>query len=255
MEDLVLLEKVGNIAILKINRPRSYNALTRETIDLVDSKLDELKKDKEIRVLIITGDEHFAAGADITDMIERTPEEAKAYVFTETFKKLEDMEIPTIAAICGYALGGGFELALACDLRIASEEAQIALPEINLGIVPGAGGTVRLPRLIGEARAKEMVFLGEKLSAVEAYQYGIFNKVVAKKELMKVTLELAEKLVKKAPIALKVAKESINCGSRENRDKAFEKEVEAWAGLFATHDQKEGMRAFIEKRKPQYRGQ
>jgi len=255
MEDLVLLEKIGNIAILKINRPEAFNALSKKIVDLMDDILETLKKDEETRVLIVTGDKHFAAGADIADMVERTPEEAKAFLFTKTFEKLENIEMPTIAAICGYALGGGLELALACDLRIASDEAQVGLPEINLGIMPGAGGTVRLPKLIGEAKAKELIYLGERLSASEAYEYGIINKIVSKENLLEEAIKLAEKLAKKAPTALRSAKKAINFSDGKSKADAFNKESEIWAELFSTHDQKEGMSAFLEKRKPQYKGE
>ncbi len=255
MGDLVLLEKKDNIAILKINRPEAYNALSREIVDLIDDILETLMQDESIRALIVTGDHHFAAGADIADMVERTPKEAEAFLFTETFGKLEKFEIPTIAAISGFALGGGLELALACDLRIASEDAQMGLPEINLGIMPGAGGTVRLPRLIGEARAKELIFMGSRISASEAYEYGIVNKVVAKEKLREEAFSLAEKLAEKAPIALRSAKKSIHYGDGKEKAEALQKESEIWTDLFSTYDQKEGMRAFLEKRKPQYRGE
>lgn len=254
MDDLVLLEKTGNIAILKINRPKAYNALSRQIVDQIDGKIEQLKKEKNIRVLIVTGDNNFAAGADIVDMVEKTPEEAKAFTFTEVFSKLEDLEIPTIAAICGYALGGGLELALACDLRIASDDAQVGLPEINLGIMPGAGGTVRLPRLVGEAKAKELIYFGDRLTAHEAYQYGLVNKVVKKEELMKEAFKMAEKLSEKAPIALRAAKEAIGFKNKITGIEAMQREIEIWSGLFSSHDQKEGMRAFLAKRKPQYLG-
>lgn len=252
MEELIITEKIENILILKINRPKVLNALNRETVDLLDQKIEEIKKDTELRALIITGDHHFAAGADISEMIEKTPEEAKAFLFTKTFSKLENTEIPTIAAICGYALGGGLELALACDIRIASDDAQLGLPEINLGIIPGAGGTVRLPRLIGEAKSKELIYLGGRITASEAYQYGIVNKVVQKEELMTEAFVMAKKLAGKAPLALRAAKEAILYGVEKNRTEALNRESELWSGLFASHDQKEGMRAFLGKRAPQY---
>lgn len=254
METLVLLEKKHNIAILKINRPKAYNALSKEIVDQIDDILESLKKDKSIQVLIIFGENNFAAGADIVDMVELEPDEAKAFLFADTFNKLENLEIPTIAAICGYALGGGLELALACDLRIASNEAQMGLPEINLGIMPGAGGTVRLPKLIGEAKAKELIYFGNKISSDEALRYGIINKVVSKEILMEEALKLAEKLAKKAPIALHSAKKSIQYCDGKNRIESLKEESKIWSELFSTEDQKEGMRAFIEKRKPQYKG-
>ena len=252
MADTILLEKRGNVAVLKINRRSRCNALSRAIVESIDRELDLLKKDPDIRVLIITGEKNFAAGADIEEMVDITPEEARDFSFSGTFMKLEDLELPTIAAICGYALGGGLELALACDLRIASEDARIGLPEINLGIMPGAGGTVRLPRLIGEAKAKELVFLGESLTASEAFRFGIVNRLVGNEELMNEALSLAEKLAEKSPNALRNAKKSIMNRDRHNSKEAFINEADIWSGLFSGGDQKEGMRAFLEKRKPNY---
>lgn len=254
MDELILLEKQDSIAVLKVNRPRELNALSKNIVDLIDGMLDKISEDKEIKVLIITGENHFAAGADIADMVDKTPEEAKSFLFAETFSKLERIELPTIAAICGYALGGGLELALACDFRIASEDAKLGLPEINLGIMPGAGGTVRLPRLIGEARAKELIYLGSRLSAQDALQYGLVSKVVPKEDLMKEALQLAGKLAEKSTVAIKAAKRSITGQSSGEKDAETRLESEIWASLFASYDQKEGMRAFLEKRKPQYLG-
>lgn len=247
MNEQVILEYADSIATLTIHRPKALNALSREIVDLIDAKLDELAAQQGIRVLILTGEDHFAAGADIADMVERTPEEAKAFLFSDTFLKLEQLGLPTIAAISGYALGGGLELALACDFRIASEDAKVGLPEINLGIMPGAGGTVRLPRLIGEAKAKELIFLGSRLSAQEALDCGLVSKVVPKAELAKEARDLAEKLAEKSATAIKAAKKSISVQS-------LQQESEIWTSLFATEDQKEGMRAFLEKRKPVYQG-
>jgi enoyl-CoA hydratase len=157
-----------------------------------------------------------------------------------------------IAAICGYALGGGLELALTCDFRIASEDAKVGLPEITLGIMPGAGGTIRLPRLIGEAKAKEMIMLGGQIKADEALRVGLVSKVVPKEELFDEAMKLAEKLATRPKLALKAAKESINYGKAQAA--AIDNEADIWSSLFATQDQKEGMRAFVDKRKPQYVG-
>lgn len=252
MGELVLYEKTGNIGVLKVNRPKALNALSREVVDEIDGILEEIKADEEIRALIVTGDGNFAAGADIVAMVELGPEEARKFLFSETFNKLEDLGIPTIAAICGYALGGGLELALTCDFRIASEDAKMGLPEITLGIMPGAGGTVRLPRLIGEAKAKEMIMLGGPIKAEEALRVGLVSKVVPKEELFDEAMKLAEKLSQRPKLALKAAKESINNGKIDKA--AVEKEADIWSSLFATQDQKEGMRAFVDKRKPQYIG-
>lgn len=252
MADSVSYEKQGNIAVLRIDRPERRNALSKTIVESIDRELDSIKNDKDIRALIITGGKNFAAGADIAEMVDITPEEAKAFSFSRTFMKLENLEIPTIAAIEGYALGGGLELALACDLRIASEDSKLGLPEVNLGIMPGAGGTVRLPRLIGEAKAKELIFLGESLSASEAYQYGVVNRLVKNGELMTEAFKLAEKLALKSPNALRSAKKSIMSKDKHNSKEALINEAEIWSGLFESSDQKEGMRAFMEKRKPNY---
>ena len=252
MGELVLYEKIGNIGVLKVNRPKALNALSREVVDEIDEVLEQIKADEEARALIVTGDGNFAAGADIVAMVELGPEEARKFLFSETFNKLENLEIPTIAAICGYALGGGLELALTCDFRIASEDAKVGLPEITLGIMPGAGGTVRLPRLIGEAKAKEMIMLGGPIKADEALRVGLVSKVVPKEELFDEAMKLAEKLSQRPKLALKAAKESINNGRIDKN--AVAKEADIWSSLFATQDQKEGMRAFVDKRKPQYIG-
>ncbi|MBQ4340660.1 MAG: enoyl-CoA hydratase/isomerase family protein [Firmicutes bacterium] len=252
MENLVLYEKVGVIGVLKINRPKAFNALSREVVDLIDEKLEIIKADEEVRALIVTSDGNFAAGADIVAMVELGPEEARKFLFSETFNKLENLGIPTIAAICGYALGGGLELALTCDFRIASEDAKVGLPEITLGIMPGAGGTIRLPRLIGEAKAKEMIMLGGQIKADEALRVGLVSKVVPKEELFDEAMKLAEKLATRPKLALKAAKESINYGKAQAA--AIDNEADIWSSLFATQDQKEGMRAFVDKRKPQYVG-
>lgn len=252
MENLVLYEKIGVIGVLKINRPKAFNALSREVVNLIDEKIELIKADEEVRALIITSDGNFAAGADIVAMVELGPEEASKFLFSDTFNKLENLGIPTIAAICGYALGGGLELALTCDFRIASEDAKVGLPEITLGIMPGAGGTLRLPRLIGEAKAKEMIMLGGQIKADEALRIGLVSKVVAKEELFDEAMKLAEKLATRPKLALKAAKKSINNGKAQAA--AIEREADIWSGLFATEDQKEGMRAFVDKRKPQYTG-
>lgn len=252
MEDLVLYEKIGNIGVLKVNRPKAFNALSRDVVDQIDVKLQMMEADEEIRALIVTGDGNFAAGADIVAMVELGPEEARKFLFSDTFNRLENLGIPTIAAISGYALGGGLELALTCDFRIASEDAKVGLPEITLGIMPGAGGTVRLPRLIGEAKAKEMILLGGQIKADEALKIGLVTKVVPKEELFDEAMKLAEKLAQRPKLALKAAKKSINNGKAQAE--AIAAEADIWSSLFATHDQKEGMRAFVDKRKPQYIG-
>lgn len=251
----LIFEIIDDIGILKINRPKALNALNKSTVHELDDLIEQIKNNYNIKVLIIGSDNNFAAGADIKDMINCNVDEAKAFSFSNTFKKIESLEIPTIAAIDGYALGGGLELALACDFRIASSTAKLGFPEINLGIMPGAGGTIRLPKLIGVSKAKELIFLGEIIDADRAVQIGLVNKLVEQEKTIETAIVWAKKLSKKAPIALRVAKETIESGYAEiNIDHALEIEEKNWSNLFSTEDQKEGMNAFIEKRKPIYKG-
>jgi enoyl-CoA hydratase len=248
----ILLSVTGGVALLKLNRPKALNALNSNVIKELDLAIDALSADPAVRVLIITADGNFAAGADIKQMIEMNPEEAKGFAFTPTFSKIENMMKPTIAAISGFALGGGLELALVCDLRIASADAKLGLPEINLGIIPGAGGTQRLPRLIGASRAKELIFQGVIIDANKALQYGLINEIA--ENPLETAMQLAEKLAGKAPLAIKAAKQCIHMTAKTDLRSGIEYEEAAWSGLYATEDQKEGMRAFVEKRKPTFTG-
>jgi enoyl-CoA hydratase len=255
MKHLIFEISDHGIGTVRINRPEARNALSRETVDELDRLARMIHDQKPIRVLIIGSSGHFAAGADIKNMAEFGVEEARAFSFSETFNRIANLEIPTIAAIEGFALGGGLELALACDLRIASKTAKLGFPEIKLGIMPGAGGTVRAPRLIGAAFAKELIFLGETIDADRAERMGLVNKVVEPEELTRSAMEWAEKLCAKSPVALKAAKTTIQvCLEETLLCRAIAAEGNNWAELFGTEDQKEGMRAFIEKRAPVYRG-
>lgn len=238
----------NEVAVITVNRPKVMNALNKDTIKELDAAVEAIAADPKVRALVIASDKHFAAGADIKAMIEMNPEEAKSFAFTKTFLKLENLVIPTIAAICGYALGGGLELALVCDMRIASPDAQLGLPEINLGIIPGAGGTQRLPRLIGSSRAKELIFQGAIIDAVKALQYGLINEIA--EDPLEAALKLAKKFALKAPLAIKAAKQCIRMTAKVDLRSGIEYEEAAWSSLYATQDQKEGMRAFVEKRKP-----
>lgn len=254
MENL-MFEVIDRIAIIKINRPKALNALNKLVVDEIDNAIEQIKNNSEIRVLVIGSINNFAAGADIKDMVSCNEDEAKSFSFSKTFQKIADLEIPTIASIDGYALGGGLELALACDFRIVTDTAKVGFPEINLGIMPGAGGTIRTPRLIGESRAKELMLFGDIIDSYKAENIGLVNKVVEKESLMDITMEWAKKLSKKAPIAISVAKNTIEMGMCEPHIKdAIKIEDQNWAKLFNTVDQKEGMKSFIEKRKPNYIG-
>jgi enoyl-CoA hydratase len=235
-----------------LNRPGAMNALNALLVKELDEAIEIVAADSAIRAAIISGDKNFAAGADIKDMVELNPEQAKTFVFNKTFSKIENLSIPTIAAISGYALGGGLELAMVCDLRIAGPDAKLGLPEINLGIFPGAGGTQRLPRLVGVSRAKELIFQGVILDAEKAHQYGLVNEI--SENPLERALKLAEKLAAKAPIALKLAKKAISLSPDVSLSSGLELETLAWGSLFATEDQREGMKAFIEKRKATFKG-
>ncbi|RLA84169.1 MAG: hypothetical protein DRG31_05290 [Deltaproteobacteria bacterium] len=253
------VEKEGNIAILKINRPKVLNALNRATLLELQGALRELAEDPQLRVLIITGEgeKAFIAGADISEMANMDAKEALEFsrLGHETLRMIEEFPWPVIAAVNGYALGGGLELALACDIILASENARLGLPEVTLGISPGFGGTQRLPRLIGKARAKELIFTGEMVDAKRAYELGIVNRVCEPGKLLEEAKALARRIAQNGPIAVKASKELVNEGLEGGLRQGEAMEIEAWANLFSTQDQKEGMKAFLEKRKPEFRGQ
>lgn len=250
MGNLVNFENQDEIGILKINRPEALNALNRSVIDEIDQFLDQIVCDCSLKVLMITGDGNFAAGADIKDMVECTPEQAASFSFSDTFDRIAALKIPTIAVIEGYALGGGLELALACDFRIASRTAKMGLPEITLGIMPGAGGNIRLPRLIGESMALEMILFGNIISAEKAEKIGLINEMTEKENLLDVAMAWSNKLAQRPGLAAKTAKETVKTGMESSLEDGIGLEKSNWASLFVTADQKEGMRAFIEKRKP-----
>lgn len=252
------LDLKEDIALLKVNRPKVLNALNRATLLELQEALRELQGKDDLKALIITGEgeKAFVAGADIAEMANMDPKEAFEFsrLGHETFRMLEEFPTPTIAAVNGYALGGGLELALACDIILASEKAKLGLPEVTLGICPGFAGTQRLPRLIGKARAKELIFTGQMIDAQKAYELGIVNRVCPADKLLEEALELARKIAANGPLAVRTAKRLVNYGLEGSLPQGEAMEREAWANLFATQDQKEGMRAFLEKRRPEYKG-
>lgn len=251
----VTLKKEGRVAVISIERPEALNALSRQIIDEIEALVETVKEDGEIGSIVFYSEKNFAAGADIKAMMDLSVEEAKEFSFVRVMSKIRKLEIPTIAAIEGYALGGGLELALTCDLRLAAETAKMGFPEINLGIMPGAGGTIAAPRLIGAAKAKELIFTGRTVSAEEAVQMGLINYSVSADSVREEALRLAKRLAEKAPVAMRMAKESIDRGLQAgSMDEGLEIELELWSRLFATEDQKEGMAAFVEKRPAQYKG-
>ncbi len=255
MCEFVKMEVRGPVAIVSIDRPKALNALNRDIVSALMECALQAERDPEIRVLVLYNGKNFAAGADIKAMVESDPVSIREFSFTPDFNRLEKLRIPTIAVLSGYTLGGGMELALSCDFRIAGESTQIGFPEISLGVFPGAGGNIRMAHLIGPAAAKELIFLGERIDARRALELGAVNRVVPDEQLLDAALAFAEKLAKRAPLALAAAKQVINFGMDEpDMDKATAYELESFAALFATEDQKEGMRAFVEKRKPVFKG-
>ncbi len=251
----VVLDSNGKIAVLTFNRPEVLNALSSNVLKEINDVLDKVKADKNIYALIITGNgKSFIAGADIAEMKNMIPEEAR--VFAElglsVFRKIELMEKPVIAAVNGFALGGGCELAMSCDIRIASEKAKFGQPEVGLGITPGFAGTQRLSRLAGMAKAKELIFTGNIITAAEAEKIGLVNKVVTPEELMNEAMALAEKICGNAQKAVAFSKAAINRGAETDIETGMAMERELFSLCFSTYDQKEGMTAFLEKRKAEF---
>ncbi len=250
------IERRESITILTISSPKTLNALNSTILREIDDCVSNL--DASTRVLIITGDgeKAFVAGADISEMAHL--DEAGGTQFGKlgaaVFRKIETLAIPVIAAVNGFALGGGCELAMACDIRICSNNAKFGQPEVGLGITPGFSGTVRLPRLIGQGMAKEMIYTGKVIRADEALRIGLVNAVYEREELLDKALELAAKMVANAPLAIRACKQSINQGCDLTMDEAIELENKLFASCFATADQKEGMAAFLGKRKAAFTG-
>lgn len=249
----VLFHIDGHIATITINKPQVLNALSTEVLTDLKQVLDEIEKIENIYAVIITGagEKSFVAGADIAEMKDKNPKQATEYAefANGIFFRIENFHCPVIAAVNGFALGGGCELAMACDIRIASETARFAQPETGLGITPGFGGTQRLPRLVGAGRAKELIYTGRTIKADEALAIGLVNKVTKPEALMQETLAMAQTICQKAPFAIKKAKEAINRGLQVSIDKAIAIETEEFAQCFATEDQKMAMNAFVKKEK------
>ncbi len=248
----VTLEKNGNIGIMTINRPEALNALNSSVLRELSAAIDEAENDRELYVLILTGaGKSFVAGADIGEMSGLSAEEGKAFgaLGNSVFMKLEQMSKPTVCAVNGYALGGGCELSMCCDIRIAGEKAVFGQPETGLGITPGFGGTQRLPRIIGAARAKELIFTARNIKAQEALEIGLVSRVVPQDELMASALELAGKIAANAQIAVRQAKRAINMGLQTDIHTGTAFEAEAFGLCFATEDQKYGMAYFLDKSK------
>lgn len=249
----IQFEKQNHVGILTISRPKALNALNTQTLVELEEVIDMAQKDKDIYVLVITGsgDKAFVAGADIAEMKDKNVFEANEFgiLGNRVFRKIELLDKPVIAAVNGFALGGGCELSLCCDIRIASENAKFGQPEVTLGITPGFGGTQRLSRVVGVSKAKELIYTGAVIKADEALSMGLVNRVVPKETLMEETLGLANKIAGNAPIAVRLCKEAINRGMQCDIDTALSFESSAFAQCFASQDQKDAMTAFVEKKK------
>jgi len=252
----LIVEKSDKICKISFNRPKALNALNTEVLEELDKLLDEIEKDDQIFVVVFTGEgKAFVAGADIGEMKDKNLIEGKkfAQLGHKVFRKIELLEKPVIAAVNGYALGGGCELAMSCDIRIAGEKAKFGQPEVGLGITPGFGGTQRLSRLVGSAKAKELIFTADTISAQEAEKIGLVNKVVSQEELINETMNMANKITTKGQVAVRFSKNAINRGIETDIDTALDIEINLFGMCFATEDQKEGMKAFTEKRKAEFK--
>lgn len=253
----VLIEKRGRVAVVTVNRPDKLNALNSATRRDILAAFDHLEKDEEVRVVVITGagEKAFIAGADISEFAGMTAvTQRRVMKGRRAFDAVEDFPKPVIAMINGFCLGGGCELALACDIRVASTKAKLGQPEIKLGIIPGGGGTQRLTRLIGEGKAMELILTGDFLSADESLSLGLVNHVYAPEELEVKTMEMANRIAEMSPVALAMAKAAVKNAARQTLREGLDSEVDLFALCFSSEDKEEGVKAFLEKRKPDFKG-
>lgn len=257
MSNLVHIEQKDRVTVLRLNRPESMNSLDSMMLHAINGAVDQLAADPEVEVILITGEgKAFVAGADIAAMSTMDEEDGMALgiLGQQVFRKIESLDKPTIAVVNGFALGGGCELAMACDMRIASTRAKFGQPEVGLGITPGFSGTQRLPRLVGKGKACELILTGDIIQAEEAARIGLVNKVVSPEELMDEAMALAGRILKNAPLAVQFSNRAIKSGLETDLDTGIGLEAELFAQCFSTADQKEGMQAFLEKRKPVFQG-
>ncbi len=255
--ETLLIERRDRVALITINRPQKMNALNIQTREEGAHALEELRADESVRVVVFTGagEKAFVAGADIAEFKGRTAVTQRDVMTGRSlFTAIDTFPKPVIAMINGYCLGGGCELALSCDLRIAGENAKFGQPEINLGIIPGGGGTQRLTHLVGEGKAMELILTGDIIDAQTAYQFGLVNMVFPATDLEAKTLELANRIAEKSPVALRMAKEAVKTASRSTLDEGLRREIDLFALCFSSADKDEGVNAFLEKRKPEFTG-
>jgi enoyl-CoA hydratase/carnithine racemase len=255
MGDLVESSRHGHTALLRLNRPEARNALSPEVMEALAAELEALDPDPEVRCIVIAGSEEvFAAGADIKAMAERSFAEALRHPAAAFWRRLAAIKTPLIAAVSGYALGGGCELALACDMIVASDSAVFGQPEITLGIIPGGGGTQRLARVLGKQRTMEYVLTGRRFDAAEALELGLVNKVVGADRWLEETMELARTVAERPPIAARLAKQAVLAAEESGLSAGLEHERRLYELAMATEDRVEGMQAFLEKREPKFEG-
>ncbi len=253
--ETILTERRGNVGLVRLNRLEVRNALNRQLLKELMDALEAFDRDQAIRAMVVTGDQKaFAAGADIKEMADKSVREIKESQITSQFDRIRGIQKPVIAAVSGWVLGGGLEIALSCDMVVASDTAKFGQPEITIGVIPGAGATQRLARTAGKALAMEMILNNRTLTAVEALQFGVVNRVVGVDSYLDEALKLAEEIAGRAPVAVLTAKKMINEAFERNLSDGLSEEREEFYNLFATEDQKEGMRAFLEKRSPQWKG-
>lgn len=253
------VETTNRIAVVTINRPEALNAINEQTLFELQTAFTEFNENDGVHVVIVTGsgEKAFIAGADIVAMQQLSALEARRFskLGHELMRSIETCSKPVIAAVNGFALGGGCELALSCDIRIASENARFSQPEVNLGVIPGFGGTQRLSRLIGKGRALELLFTGDMIDAEQAYQMGLVNRVVTQEKLLETAIKMATKIISKGTYAVRQVKEAVRIGLEMDLDRANQYETEMFGLCFASLDQKEGMLAFLEKRPANFVGQ
>ncbi|HPK53539.1 MAG TPA: enoyl-CoA hydratase-related protein [Smithellaceae bacterium] len=254
----ITLNSIESVAVIKLNEEKTLNALSYNMLRELQTALDALRDDAVIKVIILWGGESlFGAGANLKE-VSKITNSYEAFEYSRNiqviFNSFENFKKPVIAAIGGYALGGGLELALCCDIRVASEKAKLGLPEVKLGVLPAGGGTARLTRLIGTARAKELIMLGDHITADEAFRLGIVNRVVPDQHLIEEAMKLARTLAQRAPVALTMIKNAISVGANLDLESAQENEAKCSGVLFDTEDRIEGMNAFLEKRKAVFKG-
>jgi enoyl-CoA hydratase len=252
---MILTQIHSRVGLITLNRPKALNALNNQLMLEVMDALGTFDRQADIGAMVITGSEKaFAAGADIKEMADKSSDEMKNNDYTAVFDRIRSIQKPVIAAVSGWALGAGCEVALSCDMIVASESAKFGQPEITIGVIPGAGGTQRLTRAVGKVIAMEMVLNNRTLTAQEAHQFGLVNRVVPVETYLEEALKMADEIASRAPLAVRAAKRMINQVFEESLSDGLAEEKQEFYGLFSSEDQKEGMQAFIEKRKPEWKG-